>query len=59
MIDHDPLPEGASNHAEYFIRCIETGTEPEGILNLDVCYTAQEIVEAGYASARTGTATKL
>ncbi len=59
MIDVDPLPEGAANHAQYFVRCIESGAEPEGILNLDVCYVAQEIVEAGYASARSGEAVTL
>ena len=59
MIDLDPLPEGATNHAEYFLRCIEAGQEPEGILNLDTCYVAQEIVEAGYASVRSGEAVRL
>jgi predicted dehydrogenase len=59
MIDPDPLPEGAANHAEYFVRCIERGQEPEGIMNLDVCYVAQEIVEAGYAAARSGHAVRL
>ncbi len=59
MIDLDPLPEGLTNHAEYFVHCIETGTEPEGILNLETCYIAQEIVEAGYNAARSGEAVRL
>jgi predicted dehydrogenase len=54
MVDHDLLPEHMANHAVYFVHCIETGTEPEGILSLDNCLIAQEIVEAGYESARTG-----
>ena len=59
MIDLDPLPEGAANHAEYFVQCIESGTEPQGILNLETCYIAQEIVEAGYSASRSGEAVRL
>lgn len=54
LIEHDALPPNGANHAEYLIECLETGRAPEGILNLDVCYVAQEIVEAGYESVRTG-----
>lgn len=59
MIDLDPLPADVKNHAEYFVHCIETGQEPEGMLNLDTGYVAQEIVEAGYAAARSGAAVRL
>ena len=59
MIDLDPLPEDAANHAQYFVHCIESGTEPQGILNLETCYIAQEIVEAGYRAARSGEAVRL
>lgn len=59
MIEPDPLPENASNHAEYLISCIESGREPEGVLNLDVAFVAQEIVDAGYRAARENAAVRL
>ena len=59
MVEHDPMPPGYGNHAEYFVHCIETGTEPEDVLSLDACYVAQEIVEAGYRAVRTGQAVNL
>ncbi len=59
MIPHDPIPAGHENHAAYFLHCIESGIEPEGMLSLEACFTAQEIVEAGYQAAQTGSAVSL
>lgn len=54
MVGLDTMPEHMKNHAVYFVHCIETGTEPEGVLSFENCLIAQEIVQAGYESVRTG-----
>jgi len=41
-----PLPEGERNAPEYFLKCLRTGTRPEGALNLEVALIAQRMVEA-------------
>ncbi len=42
----EPLPEGARNAPEYFLRCLRTGTRPEGVLSPEIALIAQKIVEA-------------
>ncbi|MCX7926077.1 MAG: Gfo/Idh/MocA family oxidoreductase [Fimbriimonadales bacterium] len=42
----DPLPEGERNAPEYFLRCLRTGTRPEGILSPEIALIAQKMVEA-------------
>ncbi|MCS6918870.1 MAG: hypothetical protein NZM28_03790, partial [Fimbriimonadales bacterium] len=41
----EPLPEGARNAAEYFLHCIRTGAQPDGVLNPEIALIAQRIVE--------------
>ncbi len=41
----DPLPEGERNAPEYFLRCIQSGREPEGVLNPETALLAQAIIE--------------
>lgn len=42
----EPLPEGARNAPEYFLRCLRTGTRPEGVLSPEIALIAQKIVDA-------------
>jgi len=48
------LPEGERNGAEYFLRCIKTGEEIEGMCNPRISRDAQEILEAGLLSVEKG-----
>ncbi len=41
----DPLPEGERNAPEYFLRCTQSGREPEGVLNPETALIAQAIIE--------------
>lgn len=41
----EPLPEGARNAPEYFLNCLRTGAQPEGVLNPEIALIAQRIVE--------------
>ena len=59
IVEPEALPVGETGPAAYFIRCIESGVKPEGMLSLENCFIAQEIVEAGYQSARTGASVTL
>ncbi len=50
-----PSPEpGQRNAAEYLLACLEAGTDVEGMCSAQVGRDAQEILEAGLISARTG-----
>ncbi len=42
----EPLPEGARHAPEYFLRCLRTGTRPEGVLSPEIALIAQKIVDA-------------
>ncbi|GIV09973.1 MAG: hypothetical protein KatS3mg019_2064 [Fimbriimonadales bacterium] len=44
-----PLPEGARNAAEYFLHCIRTGAQPEGVLSPEIALIAQRIIEQAKA----------
>jgi len=41
-----PLPEGARNAPEYFLKCLRTGARPEGVLSPEIALIAQRMVEA-------------
>ncbi len=41
-----PLPVGERNAPEYFLKCLRTGTHPEGVLSPEVALIAQRMVEA-------------
>ncbi|MFQ3610362.1 MAG: Gfo/Idh/MocA family oxidoreductase [Fimbriimonadales bacterium] len=45
LVEPQPLPEGASNPAEYFLACLREGREPEGVLNPQIAREAQAIIE--------------
>jgi len=50
-----PLPEGERNGPEYFLRCITENRPVEGQCDPVISRDAQEILEAGLESIRTGT----
>jgi len=54
VIEPDDVPEGFRNGPEHLIYCIENDCEPKGIANAVTSRNAQEILEAGLVSARTG-----
>ena len=49
-----PLPKGRQNPAQYLISCLEAGRDVEGLCSARVGRDAQEILEAGLMSARSG-----
>jgi len=53
-IEVPPLPVGRRNGPEYLLHCLETGEHVEGMCSPRVGRDAQEILEAGLLSARTG-----
>lgn len=55
----DALPIGQRNAPEYFVKCLQEGTEPEGLTNGHLSRDAQEIMEAGLISATNGVAVSL
>ncbi len=58
-IQPDPLPVGQRSGPEYFVHCIETGEEIEGLGNAQISRNAQEILEAGLISSNTGQEVRL
>jgi len=48
------LPAGQRNAAQYLIHCLQTGSNVEGMCGAHIARDAQEILEAGLLSARTG-----
>jgi len=48
------LPAGQTNGPEYLLQCLDTGQEVEGMCNARIGRDAQEILEAGLLSSRTG-----
>ena len=55
----DPLPTGVTNGPECFVKAIREGQWPEGICSPNLSRQAQEIMEAGLISARSGAAIAL
>jgi hypothetical protein len=55
----DPLPKGAANGPEQFVGAIRKGQWPEGICSPNLSRQAQEIMEAGLISVRSGAAIAL
>jgi predicted dehydrogenase len=50
----DPLPSGQTNGAGMLLHCLDNGMEPPDTCNAVTCRNAQEILELGQMSARTG-----
>lgn len=53
-IEPDQPAPGRRNGAEYFVNCLRAGVPVEGICSAGVSRMAQEILELGLQSARTG-----
>jgi len=53
-VELPPLPPGQANGPEYLLHCLEAGRDVEGMCSARVGRDAQEILEAGLMSARTG-----
>lgn len=58
-LDVRPLPEGARNGPEYFVKTLDEGGYVEGMCSAEVSRNAQEILEAGLRSADEGREVKL
>jgi len=52
--EQDVLPKGQSNGPEYFLNCLRSDKDPDGLPNADLSRDAQEIMEAGLLSAVNG-----
>lgn len=52
----EPKPMEYSNPAVYFLECVRTGKQPEGILNPEIAADACRILDAAIKSAKSGCA---
>jgi predicted dehydrogenase len=57
-VEVPPLPPEERHGPAYFVHCLRTGKQPQGLVGLDVAYMAQQILEAGLLASRTGLAVR-
>jgi hypothetical protein len=54
----EPAEMPIRHPAKYFLNCIATGTEPEGVMNMDISADACRILDAAKRSSDSGCAEK-